>query len=161
MAALSQQAKLFIVGRLACYDSPSEVMKALKEEQGVTATRSQVQAYDPTTAQGSRLSPALREVFENVRKQFLADTTSIPIANKAVRLRMLQRAAETAAGRGNHQLMSTLLEQAAKEVGDAFTNKQRVEQSGVVGQVTMAAPPLQKKDVSPAEAYRLMIGGAR
>lgn len=130
MAALPEFAKLFVVGRLACYDSPTEVMKALKEEHGIEATRSQVQAYDPTTAQGSRLSPKLTEIFETTRKQFLADTTSIPIANKAVRLRMLQRAADAAAGRGNHQLMSTLLEQAAKEVGNAFTNRHHVNLKG-------------------------------
>lgn len=159
MAALPEFAKLFVVGRLACYDSPTEVMKALKEEHGIEATRSQVQAYDPTTAQGSRLSPKLTEIFETTRAKFLADTTSIPIANKAVRLRMLQRAADAAAGRGNHQLMSTLLEQAAKEVGDAFTNRQKIDHGGAVGSVPIPSPKAGSQTAE--EAYKAMLGGTR
>lgn len=159
MAALPEFAKLFVVGRLACYDSPTEVMKALKEEHGIEATRSQVQAYDPTTAQGSRLSPKLTEIFETTRAKFLADTTSIPIANKAVRLRMLQRAADAAAGRGNHQLMSTLLEQAAKEVGDAFTNRQKIDHGGAVGSVPI--PPPKAGSQTAEDAYKAMLSGGR
>lgn len=159
MAALTESAKLFIVGRLACYDSPSEVVKALKEEVGITASRSQVQAYDPTTAQGSRLSPKLREVFESIRKQFLADTTSIPIANKAVRLRLLQRLTDNAVTRGNAVLASSLLEQAAKEVGDSFTNRQKLEQSGVVGHTQVPSPKAESQTTE--EAYKAMLGGTR
>lgn len=161
MAALNESAKLFIVGRLACYDSPSEVMKALKEEHGIEASRSQVQAYDPTTAQGSRLSPKLREVFETVRKQFLADVTSVPIANKAVRLRLLQKLADNAVGKGNAALVSTLLEQAAKEVGDAYSNRQKLDHSGVVGHAAVPAPKNPQPGMTPEDAYKAMLGGAR
>lgn len=130
MATLTQVTKLFIVGRLACFDSPSEVVKAVKEELGVTATRSQVQAYDPTTAQGARLSKELASIFTTTRKKFLKDTTSIPIANKAVRLRLLQRMTDKAMEKNNSGLASSLLEQAAKESGEAFTNRHHVNLKG-------------------------------
>lgn len=161
MAAFNAAAKLYCVGRLACYDSPSDVVKGLKEELGIDARRSQVQAYDPTTAQGSRLSKDLADIFHETRKKFLEDTTSIPIANKAVRLRMLQRSVDAAASRGNHSLMASLLEQAAKEVGDSFTNRQKLEQSGVVGHANIPAPKNPAPGTTPEDAYKAMLGGAR
>ncbi len=161
MAAMTRQAKLFIVTRLACFDSPSEVVKALKEEMGVVATRSQVQAYDPTTAQGERLGDQLAKIFEVTRNRFLRETTDVPIANKAVRLRLLQRLVDKALNKGNDVLASSLLEQAAKESGDAFTNKQKVEQSGVVGHAAVPAPKTPAPGMTPEDAYKLMLGGAR
>lgn len=130
MAALNQATKLFIIGRLACYDSPTEVQKALKAELGITASLSQIQAYDPTKAQGARLSPALGEIFKRTRKSFLKDVTGVPIANKAVRLRILQKLTDGALARGNAALTSSLLEQAAKEAGEAFTNRHHVNLKG-------------------------------
>lgn len=162
MAALSSQAKVFIVTRLACFDSPSEVQTALKAELKVSATRSQIEAYNPTVAQGKRLGEKMRELFEDTRAAFLADTSSIPIANKAVRLRTLQRLADKAEGKGNSVLTASLLEQAAKEVGDSYSNRQKLDHAGVVGHVTVPAPSARAGQAQTAEdAYKLMLGGPR
>jgi len=125
MAALTQQQKVFIVGRLACYYRPSDVRKQLKEELGVDATLQQISFYDPGTAQGNReLSAELRQVFQETRDLFLRDVTRIPIANKAVRLRMLDDMARDNAR--NPRLVKELIEQAAKEDGGAFTNRREL-----------------------------------
>ncbi|KIC21722.1 hypothetical protein, partial [Leisingera sp. ANG-Vp] len=46
--------------------------------------------------------------------------------NRAVRLRTLQRMAEKAETMGNTVLAKGLLEQAAKEVGNAYTNRREL-----------------------------------
>ena len=72
----------------------------------------------------------------------------IPIANKAYRLRVLQRMSTTAEGMKNLGMTAQLLEQAAKEVGDAYSNKQKVELTGKDGgplnQVTYTAEDYAK-----------------
>nr|WP_279614300.1 DUF2280 domain-containing protein [Comamonas antarctica] len=60
-------------------------------------------SYDPTKATGAKLSQKLRAIFEATRAQFLADVGSIPIAQQAYRLRVLQRI-ERAEQRGNAAL---------------------------------------------------------
>ncbi|MBN0588295.1 DUF2280 domain-containing protein, partial [Pseudomonas aeruginosa] len=71
-----------------------------------------------------------------------------PIANKAYRLRVLQRMSTTAEGMKNLGMTAQLLEQAAKEVGDAYSNKQKVELTGKDGgplnQVTYTAEDYAK-----------------
>lgn len=127
---LNDEAKTFIVQALACFDSPSTVAAAATKELGVTVTRQQVEKYDPTKRAGQSLSAKWRALFEETRKAFLEDTAVIAISHRAVRLRALQRMAEKAEDRGNMPLAASLLEQAAKEVGDAYTNRQKVEHSG-------------------------------
>jgi len=59
--------------------------------------------------------------------------SDIPIANKAYRLRVLQRMSMTAENMKNIGMTAQLLEQAAKEVGEAYTNRQKVEHTGANG----------------------------
>lgn len=86
----------------------------------------QVAAYDPTKAAGKNLSKKLADMFYATRKAFLEDVATIPIAQQAYRLRVLQRNLERADNRGNAAMVSTLLEQAAKEVGGSFTNRREL-----------------------------------
>ena len=64
------------------------------------------------------------------------------------RLRVLQRMSTTAEGMKNLGMTAQLLEQAAKEVGDAYSNKQKVELTGKDGgplnQVTYTAEDYAK-----------------
>src|SRR4051812_33570805 len=96
---LPPNVKIFVVQRLACFDRPSEVAKAVKEEFQLEISRQRVHYYDPTTKLGAALAPELKELFAKSRKAFLADIDSIPIANKAVQLRALDRALTLADGR--------------------------------------------------------------
>ncbi|MDT6962924.1 DUF2280 domain-containing protein [Cupriavidus sp. SZY C1] len=133
MATLNDDVKAFIVQALACYDTPSQVVDAVKEEFGLEVSRMQVQAYDPTKAQGKALSQKWRDVFAATRDSFVKATAEIPIATQAYRLRVLNRLVSKAEKQGNMGMVSQLLEQAAKEAGGAFTNKQRVEHTGKDG----------------------------
>lgn len=126
MARLKAEHKQFIVTRLACFDTPSEVSQAVKDEYGLEMTRQRIQQYDPTKAAGQQLSKKLSDLFHEVRERFVEDTGSIAISHKAVRLARLDRMATRAETKGNLPLAASLLEQAAKEAGDWFTNLRKV-----------------------------------
>ncbi|MDX0615144.1 DUF2280 domain-containing protein [Sinorhizobium medicae] len=123
---LKDEVKTFIVQSLACFDTPSVVVDAVRKEYGATITRQSVEGYDPTKKAGTNLAEKWRLLFEETRKTFLEDTASIAISHRAVRLRALQRMAEKAETQGNMVLAASLMEQAAKEVGDSYTNRREV-----------------------------------
>ena len=120
---LSEGVKTFIVQSLACFDTPSVVVDAVRKEFGETITRQSVEGYDPNKKAGCNISGKWKSLFEETRKTFLEDTATIAISHRAVRLRALQRMAEKAESQGNMVLAANLMEQAAKEVGDSFTNR--------------------------------------
>ena len=138
MAALKDPVKLVIVQALACFDTPSQVVDLVKQDFGLTITRQQASSYDPTKASGKNVGAKLRAVFDSTRAAFLEMKTQIPIAQQAFRLRTLQKELERAQQRGNSAMVSQLLEQAAKEMGGAFTNKREI--AGAGGGPLMAMP---------------------
>ncbi|WP_175920737.1 DUF2280 domain-containing protein [Burkholderia pyrrocinia] len=133
MATLTDDVKAFVVRALACFDTPTQVASAVKEEFGISIERMQVAAYDPTKFAGRKLSAKWRALFDATRTAFLEDQASIPIANLNFRLRALERMYKHASARGNMQLAARVLEQAAKESGGVFTNRQRLEHTGKNG----------------------------
>jgi hypothetical protein len=120
---LDEEVKLFIVQCLACYDTPSQVAEAVKEQFDIAIERQNVMTYDPTKSSGKALKQELREVFEKTREAFLAESMEIPIASKMFRLRALQRSYYFFVGRNNHIAANGVLEQVAKEMGGYYTNK--------------------------------------
>ena len=56
MATLSNEVKAFIVQALACFDTPSQVAAAVREEFGIEVTRQKCEAHDPTKRAGKDLS---------------------------------------------------------------------------------------------------------
>lgn len=126
MATLTDDVKAFIVQALACYDTPSQVVDAVKEEFGIVVSRPQVQGYDPEKRQGKDLSKKWRELFEATRKKFLEDASAIPIANQTFRLRALNRMYSKVERQGNVVVAAQILEQAAREAGGAFTNRREL-----------------------------------
>lgn len=125
-AKLTHEQQTYAVQALACFDSPSVVAAALRKDYGVTITPQSIEGYDPTKKAGSGLSVKWKALFEETRKTFLEDTATIAISHRAVRLRALQRMSEKAETQGNMVLAASLLEQAAKEVGDSFTNRREL-----------------------------------
>lgn len=125
-AKLSDEVKTYIVQALACFDSPSIVAAAVKKEFGVEVSRQLAESHDPNKKAAAGLAPKWRVLFEETRKTFLEDTASIAISHRAVRLRALQRMAEKAENQGNMVLASSLLKQAAEEVGGAYTNRREI-----------------------------------
>jgi len=125
-AKLTDEVKTYIVQALAYFDSPSIVAAAVKKEFGVDISRQLVETYDPTKKAGGNIAEKWRLLFEETRKTFLEDTASIAISHRAVRLRALQRMADKAENQGNMMLASSLLKQAAEEVGNAYTNRREL-----------------------------------
>lgn len=137
---LTDEIRTFVVQSLACFDAPSVVVAAIKKEFGEVVKPQAVEAYDPTKRAGRKLSLRWRALFEETRKAFLEDTSKIAISHRAVRLRALQRMAEKAESMGNMALAAQLHEQAAKECGDAYSNRHKHEHTGKDGK-DLPAPP--------------------
>lgn len=133
MAALKSEVKAFIIQMLACFDTPSQVVEAVQKEFGIKITRQQAESHDPTKASGKTLAKKWVDMFNAIRDRFLNEISDIPIANKAYRLRVLDRMATNAEKMKNYGMTSQLIEQAAKEMGDAYTNKHKFEHSGPNG----------------------------
>ncbi len=123
MAALKNDVKAFIVQALACFDTPTQVSQAVKQEFDIDVTRQQVEQHDPTKRAGANLAAKWRTLFEDTRKRFREEVAEIPIANRAFRLRGLGRMAEKAENMRNLALTAQLYEQAAKECGDMYVNR--------------------------------------
>jgi hypothetical protein len=128
MAALKDEVKRFIVQALACFDTPTQVVQAVKETFGVEVSRQQCEQYDPTKHAGRDLGVKWKAVFEDTRKRFREETAEIPIANRAFRLRAMNRFVERAETLKNIGLAMQILEQAAKEVGDVYVNRHRKDE---------------------------------
>jgi hypothetical protein len=122
MATLTDPIKEFIVQRLAMFDTPTEVADAVKAEFGITVDRRQVQLYD---AERSGEKPAAKWIalFETTRAEFLTEKAKVPVAHRAVRIRELEKLYHGSKQAKNRVLAAQLLEQIAKEVGDAYTNR--------------------------------------
>lgn len=123
---IPEEIKVFIINALAAFDTPSQVAAAVKEEFDVDLSRQVVQAHDPTKYAGHSLAAKWRTLFEAARAAFLADCTAIPIANRATRIRALNRMAVKAETMRNFALAAQLHKQAAEEMGNAYTNRREV-----------------------------------
>ncbi|MDG6423735.1 hypothetical protein QIT82_gp68 [Pseudomonas phage psageK9] len=126
MAALSSEVKAFIVQALACFDTPSQVAEAVKREFNIEVSRQQVESHDPTKRCSKTLAKRWVDMFHDARERFRHQAIDIPIANRAYRLRAMGRIIEKAESMKNLSLALQVLEQAAKETGDAYVNR-RVE----------------------------------
>lgn len=118
--------KAFIVNANACFDSPTVVVEAVQKEFGVAITRQHVESLDPTKVSGTKAKRWV-VLFETARDSFLKRIQQIPGANKAVRLRRLDRYITHAETMKNYVLAAQLTEQQAKEVGEVFTNRVKQE----------------------------------
>ena len=157
MAVLKNEVKSFIVQALACFDTPSQVVEAVKNEYGVVVSRQQVETHDPAKSAGKGLAVKWATLFHDTRKRFREETAEIPIANRAYRLRGLGRMAEKAENMRNLALTAQLYEQAAKEVGDVYVNR-RLEPEKPLGsqadlQHAVAEYTLEPDENVPATPY--------
>jgi len=91
MATLREPVKIFIVQSLACFDTPQQVADAVKQEFNIEIERQQVALYDPTKATGKNLSKKLVTLFNKTRADFQKNIYDIPLANKAYRIKELQK----------------------------------------------------------------------
>jgi hypothetical protein len=140
---LSFVLKREIVQRLARFDSPGQVVKAIKVDHEIDLSPQRVQFYDPTSKNGAALSEELKALFFETREKAKTDLDAIASYHKAIRLRRLDAMISKAIDLGNMMLAAQLLEQAAKESGGAYTNKHQLEHTGKDGKDLPAAPAAQ------------------
>jgi hypothetical protein len=127
---LSGEMKTFIVQNLARFETPAVVADAVKRQFGVTISRQTVQAYDPELRAGSRLSPKWRQLYAETRRAFIEETNQIGISHRAVRLRLLQAAVDTADENDDSLLLLKLLKQAKDEMDGVSRSRGRPTRRG-------------------------------
>jgi hypothetical protein len=154
MAALKSEVKAFIIQSVACYDTPTQVADAVLKEFGIKITRQQVEQNDPTKVSSKGLAKKWVDLFHSTRERFQTEIADIPIANKAYRLRTLNRMATNTENMRNYALTAQLMEQAAKEMGDVYTNKQKVEQKLVASHNIMPVPSCSSAEEWEAAAQQ-------
>lgn len=123
MAALKEPVKIFIVQALACRDTPQQVVDHVKQEFDLVISRSQCQSYDPTKYSGRNLSEKFVKLFNETREKFDDGLIDIPIANKHYRMRQYDKLLNKAK---NIPMALRIMEQAAKDSGGLFTNRQEI-----------------------------------
>lgn len=123
---IPDEIKRFIINALAAFDTPSQVVAAVKEEFGYDVSRQAVEGHDPTKHAGRNLAAKWREMFVASRTGFVNEATSVPIAHRSTRLRALYRMAQAAERKGNYPLAAALNKQAAEEMGNAYTNRREL-----------------------------------
>ena len=137
MQTLTDEIRTFIVQSLARFDSPSQVAEAVGVEFGVKISRQHVYAYDPKSSQ--RMAPRWRELHAATRQAYLREVADVGIADKSVRLAMLDRMAHHSLANNYTTRAAALLEQAAKECGGLYESRRAIALQLAVPQP--AAPP--------------------
>lgn len=138
MATLNEKHKSFIVMSLACYESPVKLQEVVQERFGVEVSRSQLAYYNPKSIQGSdQLAQKWKDLFDETRGRFLEEIAEIAISQRAYRLKKLQETLDNFERMKNYKGVNECLEQAAKEMGGAFTNKREHDFNGLMKSIDM------------------------
>lgn len=153
---MTDEVRAEIVTRLAMFDSPSEIRRDLLE-QGIDISVQAVAAYSPLVNNGTRrLAQKWVELFHVTREGWLKEIAAEPIAHRAYRLRRLGMIHDRAMARGALTVAANMLEQAAKEVGNVYTNVAKV-----TGTVTHTTPDRTSDENRNLLADRLKEAFAR
>jgi hypothetical protein len=155
---LTDELRLIVVQRLAKYDTPQEIADDVKLDYDITISRQGIQSYDPTV--GRKPSEKWCAIFDATRKKFLDDTAdAAPIALRSVRLRRLDRVCVRAAKAGNGMMVLASTEQAAKEMGELYTNRHKMELSGKDGgPIEVKTDDLRKRIVGRINGVASRLG---
>ncbi|WP_431437541.1 DUF2280 domain-containing protein [Acinetobacter lwoffii] len=163
MAALKEPVKIFIVQSLACFETPQQVADTVKQDFKIEVSRQQVAAYDPTKYVGRNLSKKLKELFEQTREDFRKNVFDIPIANKAYRLKELQKMYEDS---GKNKVAKQKLIVLAHRETDGHVIKQEITgpnggpiQTENTNTNTHQFTPEELAGLSAQELSRLAING--
>lgn len=128
---LPSNVKAFIVSRFAMWNTRNEIKALVKQEFDLDVTDSQLRCYNGD-AQGDpahTMGEDLMKLFHKVRQQYVEELSKHPIAHRGFRIQKLGEMFEKSMERGNFRQAQSLLEQAAKEAGDQFTNTLKVKAS--------------------------------
>jgi hypothetical protein len=147
MPTLTNEQKAFVVSAFARFEGVAEVCRSFKDEFELDLPKPHALAYNPGGA-NYRGAPKWRDLFELERKTFLANVNSIGIAHKTVRIQRLEHLCVIAMERKNVKLAAELMEQAAKEMGEVFTNRREVKSENKSITATMTTEELRNEIIS-------------
>lgn len=125
---LNDEIRAEIVTRLAMYDTPKAIHDDLMTR-GIDVSHQAVCAYNPANNSATRrLAQKWVDLFNITREQWLKELAAEPIAHRAYRLRRLSEDYERARSgpQADLDVARKILEQAAKEVGNVYTNIAKV-----------------------------------
>lgn len=151
----TDEQKRLIVELLACFRTPSEVVHVVRAQFRIDISPQSVEAYNPTTRAGEKLSAELRELFASARAEYLQRVENIGVANMAFRLRGMDEAARAYFEKGAYTLAMAIYEQAAREVGGMFTNKREVAGTLESNVMVTSAPDWDLTKLNEAELEEL------
>ena len=123
MASLTNEQKLLIIERLACFVRPIDIKKELQKKYGLDLTLQAIAHYDPNTLEGgTKLAPEWKKLFCEIRERYRAGVADVPIAVQRKRLEILQDLIyeEMDAKLKNRRLIADLIKQASMETGGMF-----------------------------------------
>lgn len=96
---LTEEQKVFLVQRLACFESPKEAIGALNTEYGISITPPGCRALRPDQACRGAAEPALARAFRGYAQNIFAQHREpVPEVHKAVRVRALAHASRAFKG---------------------------------------------------------------
>lgn len=125
---LTELAQVFVIQQLWTYTKAKSVQSQVKEVFGEDISFPALFYYSPDNP---KLAKKWQGLGQKTRDAFIADTANIPIAQKSFRLKILNDLLEKQLNQAelmqNPIEMRATLEQAAKESGDAFTNKRIID----------------------------------
>jgi hypothetical protein len=116
---LTDPQKIYVVRRLAAYDSLAVIVRGLKDEFGITVRSGLIQHYDPQRPAGRHLAPRLKKLFWDTRKTYIDGTADIGAGYPPVRIRWRGEMVQETWGKGQHKIANEILDSIAKEAGGA------------------------------------------
>jgi hypothetical protein len=148
---LTDDQKSFIVKGFARFESGPEICRAFKEKYGV-------ELPTPRAAQYNCGGPSFKgaqkwqELFIATRRHFLDSAEDIGITNKTFRLQSLHKLHAVAMDKRNVKMACEILEQAAKEMGEVFTNKREIKSDVRSLTATMTTDELRNEILADLKA---------
>ena len=116
----------FLVTRLACYTTVRDVQEEFLAEYDEPIDRNLVGRYDPTKRYTTSLGKNLVELFNATRKNYEAGLLDMhPISKRVYRIDKLGKMFERAYDSKNMPLAAQFLKQAAEEVGELASHKDK------------------------------------
>ena len=104
------------VRRLARYESPAVIAKAMKEECGVDITPQAIAYYDPTRFALKRCPKRWSVLFWKLRAEVIEGKPDVGVAHRTVRLLWLDRMTQAQMENGNTAEARALMRQAVDEI---------------------------------------------
>jgi len=148
---LKKQVQIFIVQQLACYETPTDVMRAVKDEFDLEITRQRIEYYDPTKSMASAgLSDSLTKMFWERREAYEQMEADKGLGTVNYRIAKLGKLLTKAEAMRNFKEAREIMKQAAQDKGGVFTNKR--EHSGPNG----AAIPISVEDKAKMVAGQML-----